>query len=104
MYMGYEIDLYKPRSLQRSVYSGVRLAQKVRWRISAQYKPIFDIEANPKYWNATIKDKAEAVGVTVEAYERALKKFQSMPVVRLAIVIFRCENDFLENWWKNIKL
>ncbi len=97
------MDLTQPRTLQKTVYSGVRLAQRVRWNVAAEYKPIFDVEGDPLLWDAPIEVKAKKAGVSELEYQRALEAFQRMPVVRLAIVLMRAEGDFLVNWWKNIK-
>lgn len=81
----------------------MRLAQKIRHWIAADKKPVFDIEADPELWNKSVKVKAKAAGISVEDYEAVLKGFHSRPLFRLAITIMRCENDFLDNWWSNIK-
>jgi len=101
--MAHSMDLTQPRTLQKTVYSGIRLAQRVRWNVSAEFKPIFDVEGDPVLWDAPIGIKAKKAGVEVIAYERALEAFERMPVVKLAIVIKRAEGDFLVNWWKNMK-
>lgn len=92
------------RTLQRSIYSGVRLAQRIRHWVAADKKPVFDVEADPELWDKSLKVKAKAVGISVERYQVILTGFYRRPLFRLAITIMRCENDFLDNWWKNITL
>ncbi len=92
-----------PVSIRKSAYSGVRMAQGIRWNVPSDYKKIFDLEGDAAWWDAPISLKTKRLGISKLEYTRALEAFSRMPVVRLAILLLRCENDFLENWWVNLK-
>lgn len=74
--MGKELDLTQHVPLRKSAYSTVKMALRLRWHVPKEYKGIFDMEANPKWWDAPIELKAKRLGVEVEKYKAALDFFK----------------------------
>jgi hypothetical protein len=102
--MGKELELTQTVPLRKSAYMSVRMALRLRYHVPKEYKKIFHMEGDATRWAAPIKLKAKRVGMPLEDYEAALECFKDKPTIRLAILLLRVENDFLVNWWKNIKL
>ncbi|MEM4409236.1 MAG: hypothetical protein QXI19_10915 [Candidatus Caldarchaeum sp.] len=100
------VDLDKSkghRGIRHSIYVGVRWARRVRHWLKAEKKVVFDVESDPQLWDKPLRKKAEVAGMTEEEYAKHLNELRRYPVVKLGILIMRVENDFLENWWRNIK-
>lgn len=55
-------------------------------------------------WNWSVEEKAKELGITLENYQHALEYLKNHHRFRLGITLLRHENDFLDNWWRNIKL
>lgn len=98
----YNID--PPKRHNDGLYTSVKFARSIRHDIKKQFKPIYDIEADPEKWDWPIEQKAKELGIAVEDYQYALEYLKNHHRFRLGITLFRLENDFLENWWRNIKL
>jgi hypothetical protein len=101
--MGKQLDLTQTIPLRKSAYMSVRMALRLRYHVPKVYKKIFDMEGDPTWWDASVELKARRVGVPLEEYQAALEFFKDKPSIRLAILLLRVENDFLENWWANLK-
>ncbi len=98
------MDLTKPRAFHKTVYSGVRMAQRIRWYIPKEFKPVFNQEADSANRGASIERKAMLAKMTVEDYQAGLDKFKLMPTVELGILLLKGELDFIRNWWNNIMM
>lgn len=97
------MDLTQTVPLRKSAYMSVRMALRLRYHVPKEYKAIFDMEGDATWWDASVELKAKRVGVPLEQYDAALDFFKDKPTIRLAILLLRVENDFLVNWWKNMK-
>jgi len=98
----YKLDT--PKRHNDTIYRSVKLARSIRHDVKKQFKPIYDLESDPEKWNWPIEKKAEELGISIEDYQYALEYLKKHHRIRLGITLFRHENDFLDNWWKNIKL